>query len=250
MAAPTDEDMQSRMAALLTTFLPWPFVETYYGLRAGDPVLKRVERWVTTLRSPREFLRAEGIDRRLLEYFLQTYQVVPRRWAAAELGMTVESFDTTLKLLDAQGPYLPVGQDASASLVARSFVSQFHSFFPSIANRVFSDHSSKCQHVHDAIMNELKFAVEPLWCETSRRVDSSDDRDYAHDFDCLSFEPMGLRHQVWLDFKKPMNLRPDACSELTFVAFETTLRPYLFDGREPEISETLRSEARRWQHET
>jgi len=246
MAAPTDEDLRERISAYRATIFPWEFVDAYYGLQKGDPVFKRVERWVAALRSPREFQCAEGVDRRLLEYYLQTYQLVPRRWAAAELGMDVGSFDTTLAQLKAQGPFLPVGHDVSTSLVARSFLSQFHGQFPSIANRIFSDHTDKCRRVHDAIESELSIKVTTLWCETSRRIDPKGEWDYAHDFDCLSFEPVGIRYQVWLDFAKPMNLRPDACSELTFAAFENKLRPYFFGGGGPEITENLRTEADKW----
>jgi hypothetical protein len=59
--------------------------------------------------------------------------------------------------------------------------------------------------------------------------------DFASDFDCITFEPIGLRHQVWLDFGKPINLSPDVCGIHTYARHSRLLRPFLMAGEEPAV---------------
>ncbi len=44
---------------------------------------------------------------------------------------------------------------------------------------------------------------------------------------------MSLKHQVWLDFRKPFNLRPDRCSKLFYAENRDILWPYRFMQRDP-----------------
>jgi hypothetical protein len=52
---------------------------------------------------------------------------------------------------------------------------------------------------------------------------------------------MSLRFQVFLDTPKPLQLRPDSCSWLTYVRFEEWLGDAVL-GRKPEISESERQQ--------
>jgi hypothetical protein len=52
--------------------------------------------------------------------------------------------------------------------------------------------------------------------------------------DCLTVEPVSATHQMWLDFRKPLNLPPDRCSKLLYVENRDLLRPYCAGTQEPE----------------
>jgi hypothetical protein len=159
--------------------------------------------------------------------------------------MDLASFDNVIEKLANDGPFLPTGQELSSSLVSRSFTSQFHALLPSVASKIFQNHSTRCKAIHAGIRQDLGLDVKPLWCEASRRLDAADRRDYARGFDALTLEPLGLRHQVWLDLGKPMTLRPDACSILTLASFKSIVESIIFGAR-PEISEQVLEEARKW----
>ena len=42
-------------------------------------------------------------------------------------------------------------------------------------------------------------------------------RQFASDFDCVTLAPVSGKHQIWLDFHKPLDLPPDRCSKLFYV---------------------------------
>lgn len=249
MTAPTVETVEFRLAELTAEYCTAEYVSDYYGFVAGDAAFTRAERWGAMLRSPRPLRRDSGIDRRLLERFLQNAQLLPRKWAAAELGMIRDSFDLVVAQLAAQGPFLTIGQEVSPDLVSKGFVSSFSSLFRATANLTnYSSRSAKCRAVHDAIQQELGIAVTPLLCETSRRLvaTTNEPPDCASGFDCISLEPVSQTHQVWLDFAKPMSLPPDVTSKLSFAAYPDQLRTHLFGGREPQLDDALRAAATAW----
>lgn len=69
--------------------------------------------------------------------------------------------------------------------------------------------------------------------------------DVAYERDIITREPIGFSHQVWLDFGKPLALKPDACSIITFVQHESVLRPFSTRVRDDEELEAARVAMRR-----
>ena len=66
----------------------------------------------------------------------------------------------------------------------------------------------------------------------------------ADAFDAITLEPVGLRYQVWLETRKPVNLRPDVCSLKFYAAHENELKEYVMKGSEPDdIDPRLRGAA-------
>ena len=66
--------------------------------------------------------------------------------------------------------------------------------------------------------------------------------DMAAAFDAITLEPVGLRYQVWLETKKPANLRPDVCSLKFYAQHEAELADYVMQGGEPRhIDDRLRA---------
>jgi hypothetical protein len=107
--------------------------------------------------------------------------------------------------------------------------------------KAFSSHSSMCRALHDAIKAELNLVVQPLLCVTSTVLDT-ENPDLADAFDAITLDPVGLRYQVWLDTRKPVNLRPDVCSLKFYAQHENELRAHVMKGSEPSaIDEKLRA---------
>jgi hypothetical protein len=110
-----------------------------------------------------------------------------------------------------------------------------------LTHYVFGDHRDYCQQLHQEIERDLNVKVTPVYCVTSVAA-SETPVDYGHDFDCLTFQPIGIKYQVWLDFKKPMYLSPDRCGSAFYVQNESLLKKFKFPGDEPRLPATLSPE--------
>jgi hypothetical protein len=123
-----------------------------------------------------------------------------------------------------------------ADLVAESLSEDLVPNLPGLRFRTFSDHNSFCQRLHADIEKTLGIKVQPLFCATADRL--QDWRQYASHFDCITLLPVSGRHQLWLDFRKPLNLGPDRCSRLFYAENREALRPYCAGTQEPDDLET------------
>ena len=65
-------------------------------------------------------------------------------------------------------------------------------------------------------------------------------RQYAKEFDCLTLVPLSGKHQMWLDFRKPLYLGPDRCSKLIYIENHDLLRPFCAGTYEPDDLDTYR----------
>ncbi len=99
--------------------------------------------------------------------------------------------------------------------------------------RTFSDHTSFCERLHAELVPILGAEVERLVCATSDRLQEYP-RQFANNFDCITLEPVSGKHQIWLDFRKPLNLAPDRCSKLLYAENHDVLRPYRAGRQDPD----------------
>lgn len=90
-----------------------------------------------------------------------------------------------------------------------------------------------CIALHVAIASDLDIYFTPVSCITSEVLDP-EGPDLAVAFDAITMDPVGLRYQVWLDTKKPVNLAPDVWSLKFYAQNEADLRPRVLRGSEPE----------------
>jgi len=225
-------------------WVPFEVIENLHGIQIkNDEQLKgSFQAWALQLRRKTEVLRQEEVSRHAFESFLQNSGLVPEKSAAMRLGMVVESFREVLGALEDRR-LLPLnGRNYSQQVVAESLIRAFRDFFPKFKYRFFSNHSDYCRGLHKAISNDLHIKVTPAYCVTSEAL-GDDPADYASEIDCFTGDPVGLRYQVWLDFKKPIYLSPDVCSLKFYNEHESSLKSFVFGGREPEIPETLRIQA-------
>lgn len=239
-----NKDQKRRLEELKEPWCSAAFIEELYGLnlQQDKAVLGRFRAWSERFWREDVVKQSGGsYHRHALETFLQISELLPRKWAAVELGMDQDSFDKTLAGL-ARKSLLPPGV-VDDPLVAKGLVRDIHRLFPALARTAFTTHSAYCARLHVAIEKDLGVNVTPLHCVTSEAL-AEDPLEYASDFDAITLEPVGTKYQVWLDFKKPINLKPDCCSLKFFAAEEDTLSPYVMRGDEPgQIPEALRARA-------
>lgn len=229
---------------LMMRWLPFEWVtseviDLLFGIRQEDELLWGSFRaWATRLRRSREVLRPGMVNRHAFESYLQHAQLLSVRQAGARLGMSESSFVDLLTALEERGlSSMSIGH--SPQVVSEGLVRGVHDLFPALHHRIFSNHDDYCTRLHAEIKQTLSLDIEAVFCETSVAL-GKEPPDHAHDYDCLTGAPIGLRYQVWLDFKKPINLRPDVCSLKLYAEQEDLLRDRVMSGSVPEIPDALR----------
>ena len=213
--------------------VPVDYVGAYYGLPwpLTDDLGRDFENWQAQRRR-RVNCHAGAVSRYELETFMQQKNVVPKKWMAARLGMTEASLAALLNhLSDLQ--MRPQRYIVYLDAIAESLSEDLVPNLPGLRFRVFSDHNSFCMRLHADLHRILGIEIEKLFCATSDRLGDYP-RQIATDFDCITLEPLSGKHQVWLDFRKPMNLRPDRCSKMFYAENREALRPYSFGQQDPE----------------
>lgn len=235
-----DTQYNFMMKWLPQEWVPFEVIELLHGTKRDDAQLwGAFQAWSLRLRRPREVLRPSEVNRHTFESYLQQSRLLPEKTAAVRVGMSIDSFQNVLATLDEKGIIVVNTRDFSQQVVTESLIREFHNIFPALQNRTFGDHDDFCSRLHAAINDDLGIQVEPVYCETSEAL-GQEPADFAYDYDCFTGKPIGLRYQVWLDFKKPINLRPDACSMKLYVEKEDQLKPLVFAGRVPDVPDGLR----------
>lgn len=214
--------------------VPPRYIRDFYGLPWPFPSDLRTafEAWQGTQRR-RTSCGAGRVSRVELESFMHNKAVIPRKWMAARLGMQVASLDELLEHLDEIGMRLQ-RYVVYPDLIAESFSEDLVLNLPGLKFRTFSDHNTFCQRLHaDLNKQPVGLVVRPLFCATSDRMGDYP-RLFASTFDCLTLLPLSGKHQVWLDFHKPIKLGPDRCSKLFYVENREGLREYCAGTYEPD----------------
>jgi hypothetical protein len=150
----------------------------------------------------------------------------------AHLGMQVASLNELLGRLNGIG-MRPQRYVVYEDLIADSLQEDLVPNLPGLKFRTFSDHNSFCLRLHAELDKVLGIKVQQLFCATSDRLQDCP-HQFASNFDCITLAPLSSKHQVWLDFRKPLNLGPDRCSKLFYVENRDALRPYCAGTQEPD----------------
>lgn len=213
--------------------VPVQYVHDYYGLPwpLPDELRQDFESWKSRLR--KRVACADGaLSRYELETFMQQKSVVPKKWMSAQLGMTIESLDSLLHGLKSLGMHIQryvIYQDLIAQTLSEDLVPNL----PGLRFRTFSDHNSFCLRLHAEIKKTLELDIQPLFCATSDKLQDYP-RQFASHFDCITLAPLSGKHQMWLDFRKPLNLGPDRCSKLLYAENRDELQPFCAGTHEPD----------------
>jgi hypothetical protein len=209
------------------------YFREYYGLSWPLPadVQPDYQLWTSNLK--RRHKCADGqISRYELESFLQQKRVVPKKLMGARLGMRVDSLELLLACLNDLG-MRPQRYIVYPELISEALPEDIVLNLQGLKFRTFFDHNSFCTRLHAELDKVLGIKVQELFCATSDILQDYP-RQFASHFDCITLTPLSGKHQVWLDFHKPLNLGPDRCSKLLYVQNHEVLRPYCAGTYEPD----------------
>jgi hypothetical protein len=208
-------------------------LEGLYGIRLGDA---KTEGMWRVWRRKRILVPGGGVHRAALEWFFQDEGVLPLKWAAARVGTTVNGMTLLLDKMLERG-FLSRDPRVTDQLVDERVVRELTRHLPSLQDRIFGDHDDMCRSIQRAAKQDLGVRTLPALRSVSAKALGQ--KDFASDFDCITFEPIGLRYQVWLDFGKPINLSPDVCGIHTYAMHPRLLRPFVMAGEAPVIPPAL-----------
>jgi hypothetical protein len=213
--------------------VPPEYVEEFYGLPwpFQDDLLRDFENWSSRIRK-RTHCPEGLVSRYELESFMGQARMVSRKWMAARLGMSTESLQDVLSRLQLLG-MRPQRYIVYPELISDTLAEDIIPVLPGLRFRTFSDQNSFCSRLHADLRESLKIEIHPLFCTTSVRLQEYP-RQFSSHFDCITLEPLSVKHQLWLDFRKPLNLGPDRTSKLFYAENREQLKPYCAGSQEPE----------------
>jgi hypothetical protein len=234
-------DQQFRLGLLKARLCPFEFILNYYGVdfrETSDPIHRDYQAWCKG-RNTEAYRENRLIDRYWLEMFLQTRNLLPKKWMATRLGMTAASLQTVLERLNEVGPaflYHP-----SPQVTGTKLSDDLWDMFPSLRFYTPNTHDSFCRRLHEELEKLIGFAPEIEWCRTAAALGK---RIYAKHWDAIAIEPVSVEYEVWLDLKKWMTLPPDRTSLKTFAENVAELTPLVAGTGVPEIPLELGGAAR------
>lgn len=234
----TETQVSARLALLRQRLWPRADLSRWVGidLDANRPLIAQFHMW-QSLDPEAAFAPPDNLDRWAFERFLTTKKYIGKRGAALALAVTEDCFTRIVQSAGTRN-LLQKFEAAGETGVYRSDVfSDFHKHFAALRSTTFSDRNVYFEKLHREIERYLGVSVTPV---TSVTADALGETEFATSLDALTEEPMGLRYQVYLETHKPIHLRPDSCSWLTFVRFEQCVRPALF-GSPPDFQGDQRS---------
>lgn len=179
------------------------------------------------------FTEPRAINRSRFELFLNARQWITKKSAALALAVTERSLEEILKIATERHLVAAAeSQGVFAEVFNAEFITGFHKRFPRIRTTIFPNLDAFYVRLHHEIFETLGIRVEDVFCLTSEIVEP---RHYATASDIITGKPMSQAHFVYLNSNKPLQLRPDTCSALTYVKYERILREAVL-GRAPNLS--------------
>ena len=237
----TDPDVIQRINLFKRKLWQFPEVKNWYDidLSVEGGFVARLKIWTTRFDDTtilNDFAYS-CINHHYLELFMQDLGLTAKRGAAAQLGMAVESFNLFLKKgmekkiiaeHEAQGVYPEVG------VFSTQWVGDLHRRFPALEKMTFTSFSSFCRLLHKEIKEALGFEVIEQICPTSKAIGESLP-EIGYEIDIITQEPVGLPFQIWLETDKPIQLKPDVCSWLTYIKHEAVLSSHAWSQRNEQF---------------
>lgn len=229
----TNSEVHTWMPRLKAVLWDFEWVKERYGIDlSSEPqsFLAQYKIWAEGFRTNQnEVLATKQINRNYLEVFLSQRNLAGINTAAMQLGMTTKSFIEAFEHAEEKG-YISEreskGEFPAAKVYSLSSIKDFYKRFPRLSKMVFSTYPSFCRLLHRTLEDKFQFEVEPAICATSRKL-GEEPLNIGYDIDMLTGEPIGLGHLVWLKTDKPIQLKPDGCSWLTYAQNEDYLQTHI-----------------------
>lgn len=242
----TEDEVSNRLETVRKTRWKRAFFKEWYGvdlLDKGSLLFKQFETWVQRLTKKNEIIGEEDVEHWAFELFCQQREWVPLAEAAARFAMSPQDFKLFLDAMGNKNLIAPSQIDGDVSGVySESFLRNLPKLLPSFPRRTFTSQSSYTYEFHTTITTDLPdLHIHLLHCSVSEWLKEVP-VEAASDRDIITREPIGLGHQIWLEFKKPLALKPDACSIRTYAQHKSLLSTFSMGG--PGFSELSEVEAK------
>jgi hypothetical protein len=237
--------VRERLNLLRTPQWPKGELAAWLGIRfaAAHPLLAQFQMWNTGSYEA-AYEDSPTIDRGRFGTFLNSRSYVPLRAAALEFALTVTCFQEVMAAAESKNLAFPEEtRGVFPGVYSAEFIAGFFKRFKSMCDRTFPNSDVFFARLHHQFKEHLAMMVEPVTCLTSELLGES---HYATSMDAITQQPMSLPYQVFLDTRLPAQLRPDACSWLTYFQFEEILKPALL-GRPPDCREEQRAVLQRYE---
>ena len=185
--------------------------------------------WADSLARKPKVLFPDKIDRWAFERFLQIEQYLPTRNAAMRFAMSEIDFTNAVDLMCEKG-MLPsyTSKYKELRLFPISILDNLADHFKDMRFKFYNSQTEFINGFHNVIRKELELDITTIYSECSKSLNETP-IEVAYEFDIITDEPMGIAHQVWLDFNKPLALKPDACSETTLNTYREYLQEWCFN---------------------
>lgn len=171
------------------------------------------------------------VSRWELEAFFRSRRLLPTLWAAASLGMTPESLRRLLPELPRLG--MRRCYQVYPNLIDESLSDDLVEALPGLRYRTFGTHDSFCELLQRTLKDSLGVEFRAWHCGTSLEMGEYPVL-YARHVDCITLQPVSVRHTHWLDLGKPVSLPPDRCSKLFYLRNLSELSQSAVGSGEPE----------------
>ena len=231
----TNQQVSARLALLNTKNWPLEELSKWFGISFGGDnykILQQFQTW-SEQNMMAAYTEPQTIDRCKFEIFLQTRQWMSKKSAALALAVTEPNLVEILHSATSRNLIAAAeSQGVFAGVYTSEFIAGFYKRFNSIRTTTFPNLDVFYVRLHHVIKETLGVTVQPVLCLTSEILGDS---HYATSVDIITGEPMSQGFAVFLDTNKPLQLRPDACSALTYIKHEVTLRGCLL-GRAPNLT--------------
>ena len=231
----TDRQISDRLILLKAKKWPVREISDWFGIGlSGDnhSILQQYLIW-SEQDNMAAYTEPQTIDRCKFEIFLQTRQWMSKKSAALTLAVTEANFEQIMEA--ATQKHLVAKSESDGifkGVYAAEFINGFYKRFASIRTTTFPNLEVFYARLHFLIKETLGVTVNSLTCQTSEILE---DINYATSVDIITGEPMSQKYSVSFNTDKPLQLRPDACSFLTYIKHEEILKPALL-GRSPVLT--------------
>ena len=194
--------------------------------------------WAKRALKRNDIMSANSVDRFAFEQYLRSQQWTTVQFAANHLALTVEDFQNVLQAMIDSSLIIP-RPEVLPGIYPDDFLQKLPKQLPSFRNMVYGSENSYVKEFHRAVKNDLNLTPELQSCSVCKALGYEQIAGTVRDI--LTFEPVGIQYSVWLDFGKPISLRPDECSELTFSKHANDLVDFRMGKKDPIIEEKLQS---------
>lgn len=194
--------------------------------------------WAARALKDPEVIDSRNVNRFAFEQYLRSQLWTPAQFAANQFALSLEHFERVLQAMIDDSLIVP-NPDELPGIYSDDFLGKLPKQLPSFRTMIYGSVTSYVEEFHRAIKDDLGIEVLMRSCLVSEALKIESTAGTARDI--LTLEHIGLQYTVWLDFGKPISLRPDECSELTFTKYKNILSTFRMGKQDEDTQAKLQS---------